>query len=60
MIERDAPFDCVRLFQDQQEMQGMRGVVFRHLELDGRRFVRVLHADESLNSLMEQVHRDRR
>jgi hypothetical protein len=60
MIEGDAPFDCVRLFQDRQEMQGIRDVVFRHVELDGRRFVRALHADESHNTLMEQIHRDTR
>lgn len=60
LIERDAPFDCVRLFHDQQEMRGMRGVLFKHFELDGRHLVRVQHADESLNRLMEQIDRDRR
>lgn len=55
MIERDAPFDCVRLFRDQQEIRATRNVVFQYVDVDGRRFVRVQHADESLNRLMEKI-----
>lgn len=58
MIERDAPFDCVRLFHDQQEMQSIRDVELRYIDVDGRQFVRVQHTDESLNRLMEQIHHD--
>jgi hypothetical protein len=57
-IERDAPFDRVRLFQDQQEMRAIRDVVFHYVDVDGHDFVRVQHTDESLNRLMEQIHHD--
>lgn len=38
-------------------MQASRDVVFHYVDVDGHHFVRVQHTDESLNRLMEQIHR---
>jgi hypothetical protein len=50
---RDAPFDSAILYQDGNQMHGMRDVEFELVTQDGLRIVRVRHVDPGLRMLME-------
>lgn len=57
-IEQDAPFDCVTVYQDGRQSRMIRDVMFCHIEVAERRFVRIQHPDESMNAVMEQINRN--